>query len=206
MDSPQKLLARKDLPENYHPVWKFDITRKVDLILLNIGGIALLVASWFAFFALAGLLRPGIMNESFQFKLLNLLQTLGILVMLLMATAIMIVVHEGFHGLFFWIFTRTRPQFAFKVYYASASAPGWYFPRWQYILIGLAPLVGITLLGLAGLLWLPVSLVLPVVLILVFNTSGAIGDLWVVGRLLASPASTYVLDLGNSSEFYQENA
>lgn len=205
MDSPRQLSARKELPENYHPVWKFDITKKADLIRLNIGGVILLFASWFGFLALARALRPEL-ETGILFKSGNIAQALWVLVMLVVVTAVMIVVHEGFHGLFFWIFTRTRPKFAFKGFYASASAPGWYFPRWQYIIIGLAPLAGITLLGFIGLLWLPASFVLPVVLILVFNTSGAIGDLWVVGRLLFFPATTYIFDLGDSSEFFQENA
>ncbi len=125
---------------------------------------------------------------------------------LLIAVIVMLFVHEGLHGVFFWLFSRSRPKFAFKGYYASASAPGWYFPRRQYILIGLAPLIFITLAGIAGLAWFPKTLVLPTLLILIFNTSGAIGDLWVVGRLLAFPATTYILDSGSASEFFVKNA
>jgi len=202
MDITQKFSARRDLPAEYAPVWKFDITKRADLIRLNIGGVILLILSWVGFFALARLIRPGILGNSFEIKSANPLQLLGVLAMLVVVTIIMIVVHEAFHGLCFWIFTHEKPKFAFKWYYASATAPGWYFPRWQYILIGLAPLICITLLGVLALLWVRASLVLPVVLILIFNASGAVGDIWVVGRLLAFPPATYILDQGNSSEFF----
>ncbi len=62
--------------------------------------------------------------------------------------------------------------------------------------------MAITLIGILCLAWLPASFILPTWLILVFNTSGAVGDLWVVGNLLRFPVSTYILDSGDASEFF----
>lgn len=196
------LTARKDLPENYQSAWTFNITRTKEIIWLNVLGVVLFVFSLWAFSALTHLLRPGLFDSGVFFTTGSLSEALMNLVVLLIAIVVMLTVHEGFHGLFFWIFSRSRPVFAFKIYYASATAPGWYFPRWQYILVGLAPLVAITLIGILCLAWLPAVLILPTWLILVFNTSGAVGDLWVVGNLMRFPASTYILDSGDASEFF----
>ena len=68
---------------------------------------------------------------------------------------VMIVLHEGLHGLFFWLFTREKPKFAFKGFYAYAAMPDWYLPKKEYLITALAPLVGITLLGVLGLALLP---------------------------------------------------
>lgn len=198
----ERQVARKDLPENYHSAWLFDITRTREIIWLNVLGVLLFVLSLWGFNALARAVRPGTAGVGVFFKTESVAEALWNLVAFLAATVLMLVIHEAAHGLFFWLFSRSRPKFAFKGYYASASAPGWYFPRWQYILIGLAPLVLITLFGVVGLIWLPQALLLPTLLILIFNTSGAVGDLWVVGNLLRFPASTYILDSGDASEFF----
>lgn len=198
----EQLIATKDLPAGYKTVWTFNLSRTKEIIWLNVMSIVLFGISLWAFTSLTHLLRPGLFDAGFLFTTKSIQGAFINLVSLLFAIVIMLTVHEGFHGLFFWIFSHSRPVFAFKGYYASASAPGWYFPRWQYILVGLAPLVAITLIGVVCLAWLPASLILPTWLILVFNTSGAVGDLWVVGNLLRFPATTYILDSGDASEFF----
>ena len=203
ISSSTRLTARKDLPQSYTLAWQFDIRQKREVIVLNLMGAVLLLVSWIGFSALARLLRPGTAVSGTTIASGDLGQLLLFIGIVILATVVMLVVHEGFHGLFFWLFSHARPRFAFKVYYAYAAAPDWYFPRWQYIIIGLAPLVGITLLGIAGLAWLPVSWLVPTLMLLVFNTSGAVGDMWVVGRLLANPASTYIRDYGDKIEFYK---
>ncbi len=117
-------------------------------------------------------------------------------------TVLMLVLHEGLHGLFFRLFT-VNAKVRFKIYYASAAAPDWHFPRWQYMIIALAPLVGITLLCLAALAWLPKEVAVPAFILLLFNTSGAVGDLWVAARLVFCPRVTYVRDYGDAIEFFK---
>ena len=203
ISSATRWTARKDLPQAYTLAWQFDIRQKREVIVLNLLGAVLLVLSWIGFSALARLLRPGTAVSGTTIASGNLAQLLLFIGIVILATVVMLVVHEGFHGLFFWLFSHSRPRFAFKVFYAYAAAPDWYFPRWQYIIIGLAPLVGITLLGIAALAWLPVPWLVPTLMLLVVNTSGAVGDMWVVGRLLANPASTYIRDYGDKIEFYK---
>lgn len=114
----------------------------------------------------------------------------------------MVIVHEGLHGLVFWLVTRERPKFAFKWYYASACADGWYLPRVPFLIATLLPLVVITT---AGLLILPV-LSRPVryfiSLLIVFNSSGCAGDVMVALHLLRLPKETLTLDKGDEVNFY----
>ena len=116
---------------------------------------------------------------------------------------LMVPLHEGFHGLFFWFFTGARPRYSFKLYYASASMPGWFFPRWQYFFISLAPLVGITLLAVLGIRYLPTNYLLPVYFLLLLNTTGSVGDLWVVLKILFHPSGTLINDHDGAIEFFR---
>jgi hypothetical protein len=113
------------------------------------------------------------------------------------------VLHELIHGLFFWLFTRTRPAFGFKGAYAYAAAPGWYIPRSQYIIVGLAPLVLITLGGFALLVVVPAWLIPALLFVVVMNGAGAVGDIAVVGWLLVQPRATLVHDLGDAVAIYR---
>ena len=192
----------KSLPEKFTPVWQFDIHSKKDLLVVNLLGFVIFILSWIGFAALAKVLRPEADSSSILFSTNDFKKILLWFVTILLVTAIMVVVHEAFHGIFFWLFTRSRPKFAFKGFYAYAAAPDWYIPRWRYVLIGLAPLGGITLLGIMGLAWLPAWMIVPSLWLLVLNTSGAVGDLWVVVALLFQRSSIYVKDSGDLIEFF----
>ena len=120
-------------------------------------------------------------------------------------TAVMIVLHEAVHGVGFWIFTRTMPVFAFKGVYAYAAAPAWYLPKAQYLLVALAPLVVLSLLGVALMLVVPTGGFIILLLFLVSNASGAVGDLWVVGWLLRQPSKCYANDRGDAVTLFLED-
>ena len=64
-------------------------------------------------------------------------------------------------------------------------------------------LAGITLLGIMGFLFLPAFFNIPMYLLLVLNTGGAVGDLWAVVRLIFSPSSTLIHDCGDAIEFFR---
>jgi hypothetical protein len=104
--------------------------------------------------------------------------------------------HEGIHGLFFWIFTKEKPKFGFKIVYAFAGAPDWYITKTPYLVIGIAPFIIITLLGFGLLLVVSKSWILPVMLFITLNASGAVGDLYTVFWLLGAPKSILVRDTG----------
>jgi hypothetical protein len=192
--------ATKILPEGYTLVRTLDLRQTKNLILVNLFGVILFFASWIGFAGLANTLHPGSMNFSFSSG--NLGSAFLSLLTFVIVIVVMLFVHEGFHGLCFWIFTQTRPLFAFKGAYAYAAAPEWYLPKTQYLITGLAPLVGITVICIALIFVLPVWWMSPLVWMLVLNTSGACGDLWMVYWLLRSPADVMSRDKGDVLEFY----
>lgn len=203
MEESDQMKACRDIPIGYTQFWSFDISKPKEAANLSLWGLLLAIVSWFGFLALARSLHPEIFPRGFLLKSVSISSSLIFIAEVILISIMMIIIHEGLHGVFFWIFTEERPKFAFKIYYAYASAPGWYFPRWQYFYTALAPLVGITLLGVVALLWFPAYCALPALLLLVFNTSGAVGDIWVALRLATCPRSTLVRDYGDMIEFFK---
>jgi hypothetical protein len=190
--------ASKNLPENYSLAWTADIDKdKWLMVVLQMIGLpwSLLVA------ALLGVcvfwLRPALFAaNSWDFSLWMVLA-------LLLVMVISLFLHELTHGLFFWYFTREIPTFGFKLTYAYAAAPGWYFDKSIYWLIGLAPLIALSLIGLAFVWIVPLGW-LPYLLFGLFtNASGAIGDLYIVLRLAFEPTGTLVEDLGTGFRVFQ---
>jgi hypothetical protein len=129
----------------------------------------------------------------------SLLTTLG---GILLTTVAMVIIHEGLHGLVFWLSTHEMPRFEFKFYYASASPGDWFMPRSTFLIATLLPLVAITLVGL---LLLPVTssfIRYMLILLVVFNASGCAGDMLVALRLLRLPVGTLSRDTGSAVSFF----
>jgi hypothetical protein len=118
------------------------------------------------------------------------------LVVMLGLFLVLIVTHELVHGAFFWQFTGQRPRFAFKGAYAYASAPGWYIPQHQYLVVGLAPLILLSIAGLILMGVLPPKWVFMLVIVFAVHAAGCIGDLIVVGWLLWRRGDLLVQDDG----------
>ncbi len=197
----------RDLPPNYHPQVTLDLTRNPRLLLwLNVIGFGLLVASAGLFLRMVFWLRPHEAAAGLAFAISGLGDGLKTIVVLVLAVGAMIGLHEGTHGLFFWLFSGARPVFTFKGYYASAAVPGWYIPRNPYLVVSLAPLVLITLLGIVLLAILPPAWFPALLLVMVLNTSGAVGDLLVAFWLLKVPADTLAYDQGDSITLYVRTA
>jgi hypothetical protein len=109
------------------------------------------------------------------------------------AYMVMIVVHEAIHGLAF-AFWGGKPYFGAKLPVAFfCGARNQVFRRNAYVVIGLAPLIVITVAGVV-FTWLAPGLAAYVLLGTVGNVSGAAGDVWVVLRLLRQPAHVLVED------------
>jgi hypothetical protein len=128
---------------------------------------------------------------------------LGWVITILISYALMILLHELVHGLFFWIITRQRPYIGLKSAYAYAAAPDWFIPRNSYLVIGLAPLVLITLLGVILIPWIPGDGLIVVIFILTANASGSMGDIFVVGWLSTQPRTTLLCDHGDKIIAYR---
>lgn len=195
-----KILPTKYLPQGYMLANRLDIRENRSLLILNLWGVALLVASWIGYSRLANWIKPGSLTFSFSTsRIADVFLNIGVI---LLVTLVMLVVHEGLHGLCFWLFTKSKPLFAFKGFYAYAAAPEWFLPKTAYLITGLAPLLVITIFCIGLMPILPATWTPALFWMLVLNTSGAVGDLWMVLGLLRSPADVLARDRGDVLEFY----
>lgn len=118
---------------------------------------------------------------------------LGLVVLFAMAVAI-ILPHELLHGLAISYYGG-KPRYGvglahFVLPYAYATADH-RFTRNQFVVVALAPLVGLTVLGVALMVAFEWSwLIFP----LAANAAGAVGDCWMVLTVLGYPAHTRIED------------
>lgn len=197
------MLPTRTLPPGYRSIGTLDIRRDLRLLLgLNLLGAVLLVGAGWLFLRALFWLRPLDASAALRLEITSLGAALLASGILLVILALMLVLHEAIHGLFFRLFTGDRPVFAFHWAYAYAAAPDWFIPRRQYAVIGLAPLVFITLGGLAAMLIVPAWLLLPLYILLTFNAGGAVGDLWMIGWLLRQPTTCLANDRGDALTLY----
>ncbi len=111
----------------------------------------------------------------------------------IISSAIIIVIHEAIHGLAF-MFWGGKPHYGAKLPYAFyCGARNQIFRRNHYLVVGLAPLVVITLFGIVCTLLAP-TLSSYVILAWIANFSGAAGDVVVVAKLLRLPSTVLVED------------
>jgi hypothetical protein len=189
------------LPEGYTHLRRIDLSKEGRLLLaLNIAGLALFILFGWLFFALAAAVHPGF---SLEFSTAGGLAPLLLAILkLLLVMAATLILHELAHGLMFWVFTRRRPRFGLRAAYAYAAAPDWFLPRNRYLWVGLAPLLLLSLVGVAVLPFLPSSWLPLWWFFLVANASGAVGDLYVVGWLLKQPETVLVKDHGDCMDVF----
>jgi Putative zincin peptidase len=189
--------ATRELSPTYQQSRNLDLASQPGLMIgLNLIGLLLFFAFGLAFLHLAAAIYPGI-----NFGISNFSALWGILTFLLVYAAVL-VLHELVHGLFFLTFTGSRPHFGLKQMYAYACAPDWYIPRNQFLVVGLAPLILITLAGFLLLPLLSPILATFTLFAMAVNASGAIGDLYTVLWLLRFPADAFVCDHGEKFTIY----
>jgi hypothetical protein len=147
---------------------------------------------------LLGALVFGALNyAAYARRTLNLhISFLSVLLWLVINIAgycLMLLLHELLHGAAFLLWGG-RPYLGAKLPYALyCGAKNQLFHRNQYLVVGLAPLVIITLVGIIFTLLSPV-LASYTLSATVGNISGAAGDVWSVQRLARLPNTTLVED------------
>jgi hypothetical protein len=103
--------------------------------------------------------------------------------------------HELTHGLAIRLCGR-HPRYGFQ--WAGlipyATAPGQLFTRDQYVAVALAPLIGLSLLGAVVFVASPAWLAPWMLLGLVGNAAGAVGDVWMSAIALRYPRSARIMD------------
>lgn len=194
----------QSLPEGYLEVGTLDLAKnKHALLLVSLLGLVLMCVFGVFFIYLISVMRPIAYNGGEFAKPFGLgsvlFQTISLLIMLV----IMLLLHEGIHGVFFWVFSRTRPKFAFKGLYAYAGLPGWYIPRGKYLVTALAPFFLITLIGVLLLAVLPSTWFIPLLGVLVSNAAGSVGDLVVAVWLIFQPRGSLAQDRGDAVTIYK---
>jgi len=189
--------STKTLPEGYAQSGEINLKKNKRLaIILNIVALFVTVLSFFLLASFAALARPGIMNTSGTITAGGVAVLVGLVVMFL-------TIHELIHGFFFWVFTRSRPVFAIRLFYAYAGAPAWYVPTRQYAFVTVGPLVIMDAVGLLLMLLAPESWVLFIAIVVALNTGGSMGDLLVFTRLLKLSPTCLANDTGDVVTFYE---
>jgi len=183
--------ATKALTDDYKLYHALDLSNWKLMLVTNAAGIVLLFLFGWLFVGLTAALRP-----AFFIAQISLMTQMLSLQAFLLTIVIVVVFHEVCHAIFFWVFTRERPKIGFNLLYAYAAAPDWYFPRNQFLLIGLAPFLFITFIGVVWLVWADYLMMPRLILALTLNAAGSVGDLLVAVWLLTLPANTLVRDEG----------
>jgi hypothetical protein len=195
--------ATNILPENYRLSDTLDIMHETRAVMiLNVAGLVLLAGSGWVLVQLLVYLRPAEAAQALSLVVNSIPDILKVIAWLIIIMVAVVVFHEGLHGSFFWLFTRERPKFAVKTVYAYAAAPGFYLPRPQYLLTGLAPFIFLTLAGLVLLALAPMWALQPILLFMVLNIGGSVGDLMVAVWLMKKSKNLLARDQGDLIQLY----
>jgi hypothetical protein len=189
------------LPTNYRQQATLDLSKSKNVIIgAIVFGIVLLIAVGWLLVQFTHLLRP-IALEGIRFREILTITPDGQpsivlpIVDAVVAFVLVMFIHELVHGVFFWWFSGQRPTFGVKGLFVYAAArPEVYLPRNQYIVVGTAPLVLLTLVGLLLMVIVPVVAVSILSLFIAFNAAGAAGDLVMAVRLLSYSPNTLIQD------------
>jgi hypothetical protein len=184
------------LPDDYHLQKTLDLSSSRTVFWLNIAAIPLLILFGWLFVRLTNLFRSA---NPFTNGFWGLVSSFSgwALFAILALIIVMLVFHELIHGMFFWLFTRERPKFALRSGYAFAAAPNWYLPKFQYIIVGLSPLIGISVICIILASFVPLTIVPYPLFVATFNAAGALGDMIVVAWISKQSSIILVKDQGD---------
>lgn len=204
--------ATTTLPANYRHQATLDLSksRKAVVGALVSGIVLLITVGWFLVQS-TDLLRPSALEGT---RLRDILTTTPegkssitlpgrLIVDVVVAFVLVMLIHELVHGVFYWRFAGRRPTFGIKGLNVYVAAPAEvYFPRNQYVIVGMAPFAVLTLVGLLLIIIVPVVVVSILILFIAFNAAGAAGDLLMSARLLSYSSDTLMQDSGTSVIIY----
>lgn len=168
---------------------RIDIVGHVKLqVLLNLMAIPLFFGFWFLMALLTGI-------NAFSMDLWKLWSIFILLI-------VFMVVHELIHGLFFKLFhPRDHVKYGYTKGMLYATNPGKLYKRWQFMIIGIMPLILITL-ALWGLFWIGVIHASVFILVAAFHAAGCVGDLYFEIVLMFSPIGAMVEDTATGMTIY----
>jgi hypothetical protein len=121
---------------------------------------------------------------------------------LVSAVVVVPVVHELLHGLVAAL-VGGRPVYGIVPPIAAFCHFERLVTRGQYAAIISAPLVVVSLVGLALMPVTPDPLKWPLLVALIVNAAGAVGDLWMLAQLRGVPADALIADTATGFEVYR---
>jgi hypothetical protein len=191
----------QEVPHGYVLSSSLELSKRWFLTgILSVGSIVLIYPFFGVFLRILACIRPEL--ETLNLALGGAIELLVAFALLMIGTLGLIVIHESVHGLFFWVFSKKRPVFGFKVLFAYAGAPGCYFTKAQFLIIAIAPLFCMSVVGVGLFLVFPASWLSALILALAFNAAGSIGDLAVCIWLLLKPKKLLANDTGIEFRIY----
>lgn len=172
------------------------INDKKAVVWLNVVAIFLVVLFWFLFKAAALLINPPAVHGTSGHGLAVSLIILFVLV----------IVHEGIHGLFFKVFNpKGTVSFGFKNGMAYATSPGSFYPKAKFAIIAGAPFIiissGLLVVLAAGILSPPQFTAIAAV-----HASGCVGDFYWLFLISKSPKGALVEDTDKGINIYVSDA
>jgi hypothetical protein len=195
-ESKINLVSPGSLPDRYREVLHWTITEKPSRVLvLQVLAVPLFLVFGWIFYRLA--MGLGRLPAHLSFGLLEI-------VSILVGLPLTFLLHELAHGLVMrWFGARPRYGVLWMQLMFYATAPGYAFPRNAYLAVALAPLVGLSLLGVLGMVILRGTFWVGVLaLCAAINGSGAIGDLWITMIVVRYPPQAYVIDERDGIRMY----
>jgi len=201
--------ATTALPMNYHRQATLDLSRnRMAVVGAIASGIVLLLAVGWLLVQFTNFVRPTALEALRLRDIPTTTPDGGTSVTIpivdgVVALVLVMLIHELVHGMFYWQFAGRRPILGIKglgVYVAAPSEV--YFPRSRYLIVGIAPLVLLTLAGLLLVIIVPVAVVRILILFVALNAAGAAGDLLMVARLLSYSPDTLMQDSGSAVIVY----
>ncbi len=204
MEQVAKRMTYDSLPVGYTKTAEFNLRNNTRMMLLLNGiGFLLFLGSVIILPFYINLVRPQDATTSLSFEVNNLGQIGLFLLFLAVDFLLLVILHEGVHGICFWLITRKRPVFNIGPGYAYAAAPDIFIYRNPYLITALSPLIVLTIIGLMLFPFIPQGLIFHVGLLTVMNIAGSAGDLWVAVMLLLKPEPILIQDSGDRIVFFQ---
>lgn len=179
----------RELPPHYQEALHYVLTEGRRLLWLNVASLIPIVLSLMGmagWWVLVSRLRGDVPEVSGSIP-----WWLGLIAIFV----IVLPLHELFHGLAIQSMGhRARYGMKLNVGVLYATADGALFRRNEYTVVAFAPLVGITLVGMALMLILPGELAYYVAIGVVLNAGGAIADVWSALLIQRFPPSALIRD------------
>lgn len=117
---------------------------------------------------------------------------LGILIGLFFVAIAVIVAHESIHGLLLWSFTGERPNISIQFPGIGVESSDWYITPNYLIIVGLAPLLLLTTIGMALLFIVSPQSIGTVAIGLTINIVGSYLDIVVAMYSYLLPKSSFI--------------